>query len=124
MHIYASTVYVSDQDRALDFYVNRLGWEKRDDSNYGDGGRWVVVAPPGEKGGLSILRPSATETPGATVGGNTGISLITTDIKAAYAEMSAKGVQFQGPPQQMPWGEQATWFSDPDGNSFFLVEVR
>lgn len=122
--IYASTVIVSDQDRAIDFYVNRLGWVKRDDSSYGNGGRWVVVVPPGGEGGISILLPSGVERPGAKAGGSTGISLVTDDIEALYSDLSAKGVRFQGPPEQMPWGQKAATFFDPDGNGYFVAEMH
>ena len=55
---------------------------------------------------------------------HTGISLISPDVKKSYEELSAKGVQFTSPPQQMPWGAWATWFTDPDGNSYFITEEQ
>ena len=122
-YIHSTTVLVTDQDKALDFYTNVLGFEKREDQNYGDvsGRRWLTVAPKGEKGALALVRPQDTGNPEAKPGGYSGVSMVTDDIDRLYEELSAKGVQFQGPPQQMPWGAKSTWFSDPDGNSFFIT---
>ena len=50
------TVYVNDQDQALDFYVNKLGFEKRADNPIGPGMRWVTVAPPGGKTEIVLAR--------------------------------------------------------------------
>ena len=50
------TVYVNDQDQALDFYVNKLGFEKRADNPMGPGMRWVTVAPPGGKTEIVLAR--------------------------------------------------------------------
>lgn len=127
-YIHSSTVFVKDQEAALNFYVNTLGFEKRDDNEYdnpGGGGRsrWLVVAPPGQKTGLALLRPQDVGQPEGH-SGQSGLSFVTDDIDRTYQELSAKGVAFSGPPQPMPWGAKATWFSDPDGNGFFLSEDR
>jgi catechol 2,3-dioxygenase-like lactoylglutathione lyase family enzyme len=114
---------VSDQDKALDFYVNTLGWQKAMDNSMGEGMRWLTVAPPGATTQLVLSLPSWSGDPDATMQtGYCGISLVAPDIDAAYAELSAKGVNFKQPVEVMPWGQKATWFSDPDGNEFFLVE--
>ena len=116
-HIHSATVAVADQDAALDFYVNTLGWEKADDGMFGEGMRWLTVVPPGAATQLVLAHESWSE----KAGGNTGISLVARDIDATYATLAAKGVAFKGPVEVMPWGAKATWFSDPDGNEFFLV---
>jgi catechol 2,3-dioxygenase-like lactoylglutathione lyase family enzyme len=121
--IHSIAVIVSDQDAALDFYVNTLGWEKRADMVVSPEMRWLTVVPPGSG-------PTATEmallhrgsVPSEQCGGNTGISLNTPDIAQAYETLTARGVKFRGPVETMPWGMKAVWFSDPDGNEFFLVE--
>jgi catechol 2,3-dioxygenase-like lactoylglutathione lyase family enzyme len=120
--IHSATVLVQDQDAALAFYVGTLGWEKRDDSPFGEGSRWVVVGPPGSATGLALLRPQDSGSADAAPGGHTGISLVADDLQRTYEELTKQGVQFTGPPQRMPWGARATWFSDPDGNSYFLTE--
>jgi catechol 2,3-dioxygenase-like lactoylglutathione lyase family enzyme len=124
-HLHSTTIIVGDQDEALRFYVDTLGWEKREDNQMGPAMRFLTVAPPGEKTGIVLGQPEVYgQQPPTRVGteSTTGISLITPDIAATYAELSAKGVEFNKPPETMPWGAKATWFSDPFGNEFFLVE--
>jgi predicted enzyme related to lactoylglutathione lyase len=84
----------------------------------------VTVTPPGQPSGVALPRPQDAGMEGRAPGGHTGISFISPDVKKSYEERSAKGVQFTSPPQQMPWGAWATWFTDPDGNSFFLTEPQ
>src|SRR5437899_2011417 len=71
-------VPVADQDRAIDFYVNTLGFEKRADITYGNGERWVEVAPPGATTAIALVPPMA----GNPTGTQTGIALTTQDIDA------------------------------------------
>lgn len=123
-HIHSTSIVVSDQDAALDFYVNTLGWEKAMDSMFGEGMRWLTVVPPGAATQLVLSHSSWAgdgSSPGGA-GGNTGISLVASDIDATYETLTARGVKFKEPVAVMPWGQKATWFLDPDGNEFFLVE--
>ncbi len=122
IRIYATTILVSDQNRAIDFYVNHLGFEKRDDSPFGNGGRWVVVAPIGAESGFALLRPEDADRPDTAGGGFTGISLVTPNVQATYVELSGRGVRFDGPPQESASGALAATIYDLDGNSFFLTE--
>jgi catechol 2,3-dioxygenase-like lactoylglutathione lyase family enzyme len=117
-HIHSATVVVNDQDAALDFYVNTLGWEKGQDNPMGENMRWLTVVPPGAATQIVLAH---TSWGGEVKGGNTGISLVAPDIDATYATLLACGVTFKQPVEQMPWGAKATWFSDPDGNEFFVV---
>jgi catechol 2,3-dioxygenase-like lactoylglutathione lyase family enzyme len=116
-HMHSASVGVDDQDKALDFYLNTLGWEKILDAEFGEGMRFLTVAPPGGQASLVL----ASRDWGPEESGATGISFVTHDIDAAYAAMRAKGVEIK-PVELMPWGQKATWFSDPDGNEFFLSE--
>ncbi len=118
--IHSTTVIVNDQDRALDFFVDTLGFAKMADVPMGAEMRWVTVRPVGTNVELALGTPQWFS--GRTPGGPTGISLVTPDIDAEFAALTAKGVRFKGPVEMMPWGSKATWFSDPDGNEFFLVE--
>lgn len=120
--IYSATILVSDQDRALDFYVNKLGFQKLSDDPYGEGSRWIVVAPPGKETGIALSTPQDVGLGPEAAGNYSGISLIAKDITATYEHLRAKGVEFTAPPERMPWGGMATWFTDPDGNRFFLTE--
>src|SRR5665811_519693 len=83
-------VPVSDQDRALDFYVGLLGFEKRMDDPYGDGLRWVEVAPAGATTGISLSVPAeGMEMP---IGIDTNIVLMTDDIDATHEYLGAHDV--------------------------------
>jgi catechol 2,3-dioxygenase-like lactoylglutathione lyase family enzyme len=120
--IHSTPVYVSDQDAAVRFYTETLGFRIVDDTLMGED-RWVVVAPGNAVSGISLQLPHGMgrqDTP-ATVGGHTGISFMAEDVQKLYDELTAKGVAFDTEPQPMPWGGKGTNFSDPDGNMFFVA---
>ena len=122
--IYSVTVAVADQEAALDFYVNTLGWEKVMDAPFGEGLRWLTVAPQGTAAVLVLALTIWTNWGApATGGGNTGIALVTPDIDATYETLTGRGVRFKAPVSALEWGQKATWFYDLDGNEFFLVEA-
>jgi catechol 2,3-dioxygenase-like lactoylglutathione lyase family enzyme len=118
-HIHSTTIVVADQDAALDFYVNTLGWEKALDNQVGPGERFLTVVPPAAKTELVLGLPTEHNTDPR--GKYSGITLIAPDIDATYETLSQRGVEFKQPVAEMPWGARATWFSDPDGNEFFLT---
>ncbi|HEV2528136.1 MAG TPA: VOC family protein [Thermomicrobiales bacterium] len=118
--IHNAEILVSDQDRALAFYTDLLGWEKRDDNSFGPDYRWLTVGAPGDPVSIALSRPQPD---GGTPGGPTGISIQSDNIDADYARLSAAGVHFTQPPTEEPWGDKATWFDDPDGNRFYLIQV-
>ena len=120
-HIYSTTIIVSDQDKALDFYVNTLGFEKTMDNQMGPDMRFITVAPPGATTQL-VLGVQGWFGEDSDSRKSTGISLIAPDIDATYATLTERGVKFKEPVGMMPWGAKATWFYDPDGNEFFLAE--
>ncbi|WP_112275410.1 VOC family protein [Lentzea terrae] len=117
-HAHSVTINVRSLDDALAFYVDVLGWEKRQDSNEA-GMRWLTVAPPGAQTAFAL---SLNDTPNVSFSMGCGISLITDDIDGDVAAFAEKGVQVKAAPETMPWGDRATWFSDPFGNEFFLVQ--
>lgn len=119
--IHAVSITVTDQDAAIDFYTTKLGFLLGMDTQVGEGMRWVTVAPPGSVTEIALLAPSEQGAPDSR-NGYTGISFASRDIDGAYRDLSEKGVHFTEPVQMMPWGQKATWFTDPDGNVFFLVE--
>jgi catechol 2,3-dioxygenase-like lactoylglutathione lyase family enzyme len=123
--IHSTTIVVSNQDAALDFYTNALGWEKAMDSPMGPNMRWLTVAPTGAATQLVLSHTSWYEghEPSVRMGSNTGISLVAKDIDGTYATLTGRGVKFKKPVEVMPWGQKGAWFSDPDGNEFFLVEA-
>jgi catechol 2,3-dioxygenase-like lactoylglutathione lyase family enzyme len=115
-------VPVSDQDRAIAFYVDSLGFEKRADVPFGEGNahRWVEVAPPGADTTIAIVPPP----PGKPTGGaETGIALQTDDADAVHAELKGRGVDVD--PEVRRMGDPVPpmfWFRDPDHNTLMVVE--
>src|SRR5450432_2470897 len=81
-------VPVADQDRALKFYLDKVGFEKRADFPYGEGSRWIEVAPPGAANTIALVPPSE----GKAVGGNQAYcAFATKDIEADHRTLSARG---------------------------------
>jgi predicted enzyme related to lactoylglutathione lyase len=111
-------VPVTDQDRALAFYVDTLGFEKRMDFNYGDN-RWIEVAPSADAKTTIALAPGGE---GLTPGSNTGLRLSTDDAMADHATLKEAGVKVD---ELLNWGGGVPpmfYASDPDGNRFVIVE--
>ena len=116
----ASTVgiYVSDQDRALDFYTGKLGFEKLTDDPLGGGARWIEVAPQGAETRLVLFTPPGQE---GLIGTFSNVVLSCDDIEGTYEELKERGVEFTEGPSEQPWGMWAQ-FRDQDGNEFGLIE--
>ncbi len=117
-----AVVYVSDQENALDFYLNTLGFEKRLDETDEDGLRWIEVAPAGSETTLALVKPQSTEQASASIGQHTNIVFGTNDIKATYQQLEGQGVQFEWEPVQRSSGAWDCQFVDKDNNKFLLVE--
>jgi len=119
-NIHSTTIIVADQDVSLDFYVNKLGWEKRTDAMMGPDFRFLTVAPIGAETEL-VLGPASAY--GVKPGGGieNGISLNVENFDETYQTLVSRGVRFTKPPEVMPWGDKGTWMLDPDGNSLFLA---
>ena len=118
------TVHVTDQDKALEFYTQKLGFEVRSDQPMGPNQRWIEVAPPGAQ--TRILLYSATpEAPGASsyeeaqasIGKPTPMVLEADDIVATFDQLRSNGVRIVDEPKQQPWGWWGV-FADQDGNSY------
>jgi lactoylglutathione lyase len=119
------SVYVSDQQRAKDFYVNKLGMELRTDAELYPGApsRWIAVAPKGAKTEIILYLPDENwEHYKAVVGKSQSITLSTSDVQATYDELMAKGVEFVSAPETQPWGTFAT-LKDSEGNQILLVQT-
>jgi catechol 2,3-dioxygenase-like lactoylglutathione lyase family enzyme len=113
-------VPVTDQERALEFYVGTLGFEKRMDVPFGDGDRWIEVVPPGTPTGIALVPPR----PGDSAGIETRISLSTDDADALHATLRERGVDVD--PEVMRMGDPVPpmfIFRDQDGNSLLVVET-
>lgn len=112
-------VPVSDQDRALQFYLDRLGFEKRRDVPVPQfGGRWIEVAPVGATVTLALV-PAREHAP---AGVPTGIRLKTADAAAVHSELQARGVEV-GELLRWPGVPPMFQLHDPDGNGLEIVEV-
>jgi len=125
-------IYVLDQDRAYDFYVNKLGFKVHTDAPMGEGARWLTVTPP-EQPELEItlflikeggMFDKATVESMTTLikTGTFGSAVFTCkNLLATYEELTAKGVVFKKPPTKEFYGFEAL-FVDDSGNWFSLVE--
>jgi catechol 2,3-dioxygenase-like lactoylglutathione lyase family enzyme len=112
---------VSDQDRALAFYVDVLGLEKRADVPFGNGYRWVEVAPAGGDARIAIVPPPEGKPTGNM---ETGIGLETPDIDAVHAALKERGADVDDEVSRM--GDPVPplfWLRDPDGNTLMVVEA-
>lgn len=111
---------VTDLDRALDFYVGVLGFEKRLDVPTPGGGRWVDVVPAGATAGTTTIALVAARE-GVPAGVETGVRLATTDADAAHARLVEAGVEV-GDVLRWPGVPAMFAFRDPDGNGLEMVE--
>jgi predicted enzyme related to lactoylglutathione lyase len=114
-------VPVADQGRALEFYTDALGLEKRVDVPFGDGNRWIEVAPPGAETPIAICPPG----PQVTAGGkDTGISLQTDDIDGLHAKLKNRGVDVDAEVSRYGEAPPLFWLRDPENNTLMVVEAR
>lgn len=110
---------VTDQDKALAFYTEKLGFEVRGDSHFGehDEMRWLEVAPPGSRSRLALNPPMGGE-PG---GGSIGVE--TADVLGEHARLSAiGGIDLDPEPMRTPGAPLMFMLRDPDGNVVVVVE--
>ncbi len=138
MKISYVTVLVKDQNAALRFYTQKLGWEMKEDDKSVPGMRWLSVAPKGTDCVRVVLsKPAAHKgdggIPGMTaskarqllsmVGKNPTWVIETDDCKRDYDALKAKGVKFTSPPMDMPWGVSCV-FVDLYGNPYNMVQPK
>ena len=118
-----ATIWVKDQDEALKFYRDKLGFKVvSDDSNSMPNYRWLTVAPPQQNGFEIVLNLATTPEQLAGVGRQGIFVLNSTDIHADYAALKAKGVKLQTEVNVNPWGSDFV-FEDLYGNDFDLVQA-
>lgn len=112
---------VSDQDKALEFYTGKLGFEVRNDVSFGEGNRWLEVAPPGGGATVAIMPPRPGETPSNT---QTCVAFTTDDVDAGHAALEERGVEVE----EVTGGEgpvpRMFFFRDLDKNMLLLVEEQ
>jgi predicted enzyme related to lactoylglutathione lyase len=121
--VFYTSVLVSDQDKALDFYTNVVGLEQRVENPTPDGPRFLTVGVKGDDFQL-VLWPG---TPGQAqpVQGRipASITIETEDCRKTFEELKSRGVQFETDVLEYPWGSVAL-FQDPDGNRLQIREGR
>jgi len=115
-HVSTVAVPVADPDKALAFYVGTLGLEKRRDVPFGEGSRWVEVAPPGATTTIALAPPGGNGT-----GVDTGIRFATGDCEADHRDLRDRGADVD---DVMKWPGVPPMFSrrDPDGNTIYIEE--
>jgi predicted enzyme related to lactoylglutathione lyase len=107
---------VRDQDRALGFYTEKLGFRILTDQQFSDTQRWIELSIPGAETGIVLFTPDGYED---RIGTFVHTSWEVDDIHKTYDELVAKGVEFAGPPQKQPWGSFAA-MKDSEGNQVVL----
>jgi predicted enzyme related to lactoylglutathione lyase len=126
-----ATIYVNDQDAALEFYTKKLGFEVRTDARMDDF-RWLTVGPKDQPDlELVLMKPGAMLDDATrktlqelVAKGAMGAGVFrTADCRATYEELKARGVEFMSEPAERPYGIEAV-FKDNSGNWFSLTQPR
>ena len=119
------TLLVKDQDEAAKFYVEKLGFQKRQDTYFGENMRWVTVSPQDQPDLELTFVKADTEDKLKAVGKQAGdhvfLTLETDDCQRDYNAMKAKGVKFYGEPTEQPYGVEVV-FEDLYGNLIDLIQ--
>ena len=110
------SIPVSDQDRALAFYTEKLGFEISTDQPMGPGKRWIELRIASSGTRVVLFTMDGQED---RIGSFFNGAFACDDVEATHRQLSGRGVAFEGPPEKQPWGTFAK-FSDPDGNQFVL----
>jgi len=137
--VHAINIYVKDQERSREFYVEKLGFDVAFDARLQSGTRWLAVAPPDGTAVLALIAPKPASKEHQLIGRSTGIMFVAEDAVATYEKWRRRGVRFlstprlrrveyrpsatgRGAPGQQPvWGGIFTRFRDIDGNTFGLA---
>jgi uncharacterized glyoxalase superfamily protein PhnB len=136
IRIATAQLWVHDQDEALAFYTQKLGFEVRSDVTLAEMGnfRWLTVAPPGQADVAIVLMAipgppvmdaaTADQVRNLMAKGFAGTIFLTTeDVHADYEQLKSRGVEFVEEPEERPYGIDSA-FRDPSGNYLRLTQVR
>ncbi len=107
---------VKDQERALRFYTEKLGFRILTDQEFSAKQRWIELSIPGAETGISLFTPEGHED---RVGTFVNTSWEVDNVEKTWEELTAKGVEFAGPPQKQPWGTYVI-LKDSEGNQIVL----
>ncbi|HXI04004.1 MAG TPA: VOC family protein [Candidatus Saccharimonadales bacterium] len=111
-----TSIPVRDQDRALAFYTEKLGFTVATDQPFDGKQRWIELRIPGAETRLVLFTPPGQED---RVGTFSNVVFLADDVGKTWEEMSSRGVEFVQEPKKEPWGTSAI-FRDADGNQFVL----
>ncbi len=110
------SVPVRDQDRALAFWTEQVGFAVATDQPFDGGQRWIELRIPGADTRLVLFTPDGHED---RVGTFVNLAFVADDVERTYEALRRKGVEFAAPPRREEWGTSAI-FKDSEGNSFVL----
>ena len=110
------SIPVADQNRALDFYTDKLGFTIITDQPFDEKQRWIELRVPKAETRVVLFTPDGDE---RRIGSMMPMSFSCDDIDKTYEELKNRGVEFEGPPQKQPWGKYAM-FKDSEGNRFVV----
>jgi uncharacterized glyoxalase superfamily protein PhnB len=128
-------LWVHDQEEALDFYTNKVGWEVRADATLPEipDFRWLAVGPPDQDVSVVLMaipgppvmdQDTADQVRGLMSKGFAGTVFLTTDdVMASYEQLKSRGVEFSEEPEERPYGIDCG-FRDPSGNAIRLTQIR
>ena len=108
------SIPVADQNRALDFYTEKLGFTIITDQPFDEKQRWIELRVPKAETRVVLFTPPGDE---SRVGSFMNMSYVCDDIDKTYEELKSRGLEFMGPPKKECWGTFAI-FKDSEGNSF------
>ncbi|UZK66391.1 VOC family protein [Sphingomonas sp. M1-B02] len=111
-----ASIPTRDQDSAVRFWTEKVGFRVTTDQPMGPGKRWIELGIPGAETAIVLFTPDGHED---RIGTFFNGSFACDDVDYTYKQMSEKGVSFEGPPEKQPWGTFAK-FKDEDGNLFVL----
>jgi len=119
------SILVPDYDEGIAFFVEQMGFELIEDTDLGDGKRWVRVAPAGAETKFLLAKAAGDQTAavGNQGGGRVWLFLETDDFERDHQRMSSSGVTFEEPPRREPYGIVAV-FRDPFGNRWDLIQFQ
>lgn len=115
-HVKFVSIPTRDQDRALAFYTEKLGFKVASDQPFNDKQRWIELRVGGAETRIVLFTPEGHE---HRIGTFFNGALSCDNVERTYEELKARGVEFMGPPRKEPWGTFAM-FTDVDGNQFVL----
>ena len=110
------SIPVKDQNRALDFYTEKLGFTIITDQPFDEKQRWIELRIPKAETRVVLFTPEGEE---KRIGSFMPMSFVCDDIHKTYEELKKSGVEFEGPPETQPWGTYAK-FKDSEGNRFVV----